>query len=441
MSRTVGSGHAIEAEETAMLLRVWIALIAVAVAFAPAYAQEPIGIVSVVSAGPCTDDATVGGGAGRPFGFFDGHPHGQNAVTGSLPLSGWALDDDGIAAVDILVDGFVVARAQYGENRPGIETLYPSFPDAEAPGFGHVLDTTWFLNGDHVLSAQAISNVGEVTQLNAVRIQFSNNTHNLAPFGFIEFPNNNAELFGNCNLSSSNRRYSVISGWALDAGVEVNDHGVGYVELLLDGTILFSSKRDCVHSTVTGAYTNCYGLRRQDVEEVFPSLKDAANAGFRFVLDVGLLMSGFGYTPGHHWIIIRSGDIDSQVANIDSIQVNFVCEDFFGNPGSFGSIDGPPVGLQDDITQITGWALDAQGVGSVRIHVDGLFNGVATYGFPYAGITSLYPGYPDSLAPGWVYELDTTALSDGPHVVSAVVIDDLGADTFIGDHTIEVLNP
>lgn len=423
-----------------MCSRVWIALAAAAMVGAPALAQEPIGIVSVVSAGPCTDDAAVGAGAGKPFGFFDGHAHGHNAVTGNLPLTGWALDDDGIAAVDILVDGFVVARAQYGENRPGIETLYPSFPDADAPGFAYILNTTWFLNGVHTVSAQAISTVGEVTQLNAVALEFSNDSHNLAPFGFIDFPNNNAELFGNCDLNSANRRYSVISGWALDAGVEVNDHGVGYVELLLDGAILYSSKRNCFHSTVTGAYTNCYGLRRQDVEEVFPSLKDAANAGFRFVLDVGELI-GFGYTPGHHWIIIRSGDIDSQVANIDSIQANFICEDFFGNPGSFGSIDGPLEGLQDGITQITGWALDAQGVGSVRIHVDGVFNGVATYGFPNAGISSLHPGFPDTLAPGWVYELDTTELSDGEHVVSAVVIDDLGADTFIGDHTIQVLNP
>ncbi len=49
-------------------------------------------------------------------------------------------------------------------------------------------------------------------------------THNLRPFGKIEFPHAQAEMRGNCDIDSPNRRYSVISGYALDVGV----HGGGH---------------------------------------------------------------------------------------------------------------------------------------------------------------------------------------------------------------------
>ena len=36
---------------------------------------------------------------------------------------------------------------------------------------------------------------------------------------------------------------------------------------------------------------NCYGLRRHDLVPIFPHIKDAPHSGFRFVLDVGALVT------------------------------------------------------------------------------------------------------------------------------------------------------
>src|SRR5436853_6606403 len=65
--------------------------------------------------------------AAAPFGSFGGKVGGGNGASGRLSLQGWALDDSGIAAVDILVDGIVVGRAQYGRARPQVAAQHPGF--------------------------------------------------------------------------------------------------------------------------------------------------------------------------------------------------------------------------------------------------------------------------------------------------------------------------
>ena len=51
--------------------------------------------------------ASVPAWAAPPFGSFGGQVGGGNAGANLMPLTGWALDDNGVNAVDILVDGVV----------------------------------------------------------------------------------------------------------------------------------------------------------------------------------------------------------------------------------------------------------------------------------------------------------------------------------------------
>src|SRR5436305_11831865 len=64
--------------------------------------------------------AAIPGWAAPPFGSFDDIVGGGNAGAGLLPLTGWTLDDNGVLAVDILVDGGVAGRAAYGRARAGV---------------------------------------------------------------------------------------------------------------------------------------------------------------------------------------------------------------------------------------------------------------------------------------------------------------------------------
>src|SRR5438105_2980087 len=80
-------------------------------------------------------------------------------------------------------------------------------------------------------------------------------------------------------------------GFAVDVNTQNNKPGVAYAELLIDGAIAANSQRDCHFDSTEGGLSDCYGLRRPDLEQNFPGLQDAPHAGFRFVIDVGDLIN------------------------------------------------------------------------------------------------------------------------------------------------------
>jgi hypothetical protein len=391
---------------------------------------------------------------GAPFGQLGGLPTGNNGATGTIALTGWALATDGVFAVDILVDGSIIDRATYGRQRPGVAAQYPGFPDSKAAGFAYELDTTHFLNGLHNISARVQSRTSIVTYLNAVTVDVNNVTANLIPFGKIDFPNAQAELAGDCKNGGI---YSVIDGWAVDPGFQGQDlpDGVVYVEMLIDRSLtgdptnrnFFNTQDDCHFSTPEGGLSDCYGLRRDDIEAEFPGLKDAPHSGFRFVLDVGALLAehdAFGtplYAPGHHLLTIRVGDVFEQVSNVAEFPVFLTCIDFTHNTPSVGQIINPIPGLlYNGSILVAGWALDLEGVNAVVVEVDGVAQGIATYGFPDTTVTALHPSYPNSPNPAWLFNLDTTQLSNGRHEVEVKVVDNTGDETFIGKFPITIAN-
>lgn len=374
----------------------------------------------------------------RPFGRI-GQLGGGNAGSGVIALDGWALDDDGVSSVDVLVDGVVVGRAVYGGSRPDVAIIHPGFPDAGQSGFVFELDTTRFVNGLHVVGGLITATNGERGFMPPVVLEFLNASAMLAPFGEVRRPLPHAELVGNCDLDDPARRATVVRGFALDVGMTDDDTGVGYVELLVDGVILASSKTDCHFTAATGGWTNCYGLRDFGLEQFFPGILDAPHGGFRFVLDVGELISG-GFVEGSHQLSVRAGDLADQVAVIDTLPVIFRCDDDL-DEDAFGHIDLPVEGgWFGGVVMITGWALDPDGVQRVDVFVDGGFVGTATHGFSRPEVAADYPGLPDSAAAGWSFALDTRELSDGWHQMQVLVIDDLGRTTMIGERPLLIEN-
>jgi hypothetical protein len=419
-----------------------------------------VAVVALAAASPAS--------AGQPFGSFGGKVGGGNALDGNASLFGWALADNGVLAVDVLVDGLIDGRAIYGRARPGVGLLHPGFPDSALPGWVYNLDTTHYLNGFHTVSARVRSKMGETADLKGIRFQFNNSPSQLGPFGKIEFPNANAELFGDCtatcqeNLQAgifpdfpaadifipqpfSSRRYSVVSGWALDTGVNLNDSGIGYVELLIDRSLFspsgYNSKIGCFYRPETGGLSNCYGLRRQDISNNFPQLRDSIHSGFRFLLDVSQLINCGLYDPGHHTLTVRAGDQFGTVREIAEIPVTFSCADFGSNDPSVGSIDVPGSGLlYSGRIFVTGWALDFDGVTDVTALVDGVAIGSSGVTLPRPGVTALYPGYPNSATPGFQITLNTRKLSNGVHKLQVIVSDTLGSDTLLGEVRFTVAN-
>jgi hypothetical protein len=389
-------------------------------------------------------------------GVFGGQLGGQTSATGAALVKGWAVAESGVWQVVIQVEGtgastvdkHDVGNGNYGKSRPDIEVLYPGFPDSEAAGFSYILNTTNYANGQYKVSAKVITLDGTVAQLSSKTIEFNNNTSILVPFGRILNPQRSADLFGTCDPANPRQRLVAIEGWVLDLGDEINDAGVGYVELMIDNAGPVANTRSgCRWDAAAGGFTSCYGLVTPAIERNYPFARDAQHAGFRFVIDVGQLIQ-FGYSQGHHTLGIRAGDVSNQVADVDEWSVFFRCiEDV--NEGSYGRIESPRAGrtYSGNIT-VQGWAIDWEEVDFVRLRVDGTPIGTADYGEEDGifdtrpGVFSQYYNYPNVLAPVWrlANGFDTTQISDGLHQLQLIVIDKEGDSTLVGEVTFRVNN-
>lgn len=391
-------------------------------------------------------------------GYFDGQIGGGNAGTGAMTLFGWALSASGIKKVVFQVDGVDVGQAIYGHPRPDVETNNPGYPDSAAPGFGYRLNSTDFANGLHKVSVKVFTRDGTVANLPPTRsFHFNNNTTILVPFGKITTPHRNAELYGTCDPNAPSRRYAVVDGWALDLGVEIGDTGIGWVELLVDGSLMANTRVACTYFAETGGLTQCYGLPRLGIEREYPFALDAANSGFRFVLDIGYMIDTLSYAQGHHVLSVRAGDISNQFADIDEFPVTFYCIENIPNEGAYGKVETPHEGrvYSGDIL-FQGWAVDWEAVKDVRLFIDGKWIGDAAYGAADGifetrpSVYSMHSGFPDVNAPVWrmVYdsvdgpfgELPDGGISDGYHQLQVRIVDQLGGVSYLGERTFKVDN-
>lgn len=378
-----------------------------------------------------------------------------NVGHGVMELNGWALATSGVSRVIIQVDGEDFASVPYGDRSPSVERDYPGFVDAANANFTYQFNTTEFDNGLHWLKLKVQTLAGGSHVVASRDFFFTNSISTLPPFGRIDLPERNAQLFGNCGpeLPGQGRRFSLVTGFAVDVGMEIGDAGVGYVELLVDGSIIANTRlaaepsesgfeNGCFFDPVTSQLYNCYGFPRLDVEREFPFTIDALNAGFRFGLDVGRMLQN-GYARGHHTLTIRSGDISGQVANIDEIPVTFFCTGDLGNEPTYGQIESPhPRRSYADLIRFEGWAVDWEGIREVQIFVDGVYIRNARLN---QGIRTLveidFPGFPGTDFPVWRAFVDSTRFfSEGEHQAQIIAFDNEGDATVIGETTFFVDN-
>jgi hypothetical protein len=98
------------------------------------------------------------------FGTVDA-PGSGATVSNILSVDGWAVDDHGVAEIEILLDGEAIGPARYGNSRLDVDRDYPGLPNAPHFGFRFDMDTALFPNGLHVLEAVATDSSGNSFQL------------------------------------------------------------------------------------------------------------------------------------------------------------------------------------------------------------------------------------------------------------------------------------
>lgn len=99
-----------------------------------------------------------------PLGYIDVPARGD-ILSGIVELAGWALDDNGIDRVEILVNGSLAGNALYGFPRPDVERDYPAYPNAPNYGYFFELDTTLYANGSYSIQVVAVDKAGNESAL------------------------------------------------------------------------------------------------------------------------------------------------------------------------------------------------------------------------------------------------------------------------------------
>jgi hypothetical protein len=101
-----------------------------------------------------------------------------------------------------------------------------------------------------------------------------------------------------------------------------------------------------------------------------------------------------------------------------------------------GAVDTPAAEAVVDTTlHVAGWALDADGIRSVEIRIDGrLYE--ARYGIARPDVAAAKPGFPNSAAAGFEFGGDFSDLDPVRHSVSIVAINRLGRETILGTRSL-----
>jgi len=389
-----------------------------------------------------------------PFGDLE-MPGANQPMSGVFPVTGWALDDSELRFVEVIVDGVSVGNAVTGIHRPDIMQRFPSHPDAADAGFVKMLNTTHWANGIHVLSVRLVDDENVSRTIGTRYVQTFNVNYNLPPFGAIDWPISNHIMYATCCQDPggwSSPPYEdpqvteLITGWALDVGAQSDDGGVGYVQLLLDGTVLADTSFPGFYHPWFRMDVNYYGLPRMDILQLFSDVPNAKDSGYAFVMDTCDLIIRKGYRQGLHYLKIRAGDLENNVADIAQIPVIFDCNDDPDRP-SWGDIytPDPPGAVVSGTVDVTGWAIDLDFIEIIEVWVDGEYVDVVDeMDLPTPEVEDRYMWLPTYFTAnaGYSYALDTVAenLADGEHVLVIWTEDRWGGRTFIGERRFIVDN-
>ncbi|MDG4656051.1 family 10 glycosylhydrolase [Ectobacillus antri] len=300
-------------------------------------------------------------------------------INGNQNISGWALAEDGIAEVQVLVDGVQQGNATLEVSRPDVYAVYPQYKNQNS-GYRYSLDTRTLTQGLHTVSLLIKTKGGDVQTVQS-RVEVVRALPMRSSVDSIRY---------NQDIAATQR----ISGWALA------EDGIEKVEILVDGKLQGIAK---------------YGISRPDVYNVYPKYNNK-NSGYEYLLNTGAL------SAGKHTVTVRSiskaGDVQATdtVVNVVKLPMRM----YLDQPA--------PNKAVGKMQTVSGWALSENGVAKVEVLVDGMLKGTAQYGISRSDVAKVFPLYNTSNS-GFTYTLDTAGLTKGTHTVTIRVTDQKGIQT------------
>jgi hypothetical protein len=292
------------------------------------------------------------------------------AVSGTVAVSGWAMDFLGLSGVSVGVDG---TEMPVGALNTGFFEAAACLPpdgivhSACNPysGFSGTIDTTRLSNGPHTLQVVAIGAGGFPTLLER-SIVVDN-------------------CLGTPGVSISSPAAGATVSGASEVRVAAADgNGLAQVSLYVDGTV-------------------------QAVRIPPP---------YTFAWDTSRL------APGRHTLQARaiSSCGNTAASPTIAVQVQPSVRLFIDGPARDASVSGAAV-------QLVGWATDAASIASLSFELDGLpliLNAPYVYGGSRPDVCNALPGDPACPWVGWSASFDSTRWTNGVHALGVTATDGIG---------------
>ncbi|MFZ2679283.1 N-acetylmuramoyl-L-alanine amidase [Clostridium sp.] len=299
-------------------------------------------------------------------------------VDGKLRVSGWALHPFGIKEVKVTLDGVTLGNATYGVTRTDVSKIYSGYFNGSQCGFDSTFELNNITNGVKTLKVQIIANDGTSTVVTRnITVQ-----RNLQARSCLDEPTSNA-IVTTDSLS--------IKGWAL------NSKGIKSVEAFIDNTSYGTIK---------------YGIKRTDVNKVYPGYPTGDNSGFEGKIDISKLSNGNKTLK----VVITGNDGTVQTINraITVKKVVLEARSWLDEPTSNAIVT-------TDSLSIKGWALNSKGIKSVEVFIDNVSYGTIKYGTRRTDVNKAYPGYSTGDNCGFEGSINISSLSNGNKTLKVVI--------------------
>jgi len=195
------------------------------------------GVINSIAPISVTLHAISNAAAIAPFGTVDSPADNIGGVTGSIAITGWAVDDIDVSRVRILRDPvagegaglvYVGDATMVEDARPDVAALFPSNPQSRRAGYGYLMLTNMLPslgNGTYRFSVYADDPEGRTTLLGRRTITCTNSTAT-QPFGAIDTPTPGETVSGTIYHSF---------GWVLSRNKRADVPGGGTVSVMIDG--------------------------------------------------------------------------------------------------------------------------------------------------------------------------------------------------------------
>ena len=348
--------------------------------------------------------ANIGSAANPILGVIDSPTNGMTE-TGVFSTSGWALStaaNDAVTAVTLLVDGKPLGNATYGGPRLDVCALHPASAGCPNVGWNSSINGAEFANGTHVLEATVTTAAGHRASINKTFV-VSNSTAGPGHIS-VDVPGTHSNPF----LGTV-----VFSGWALNTSTSVTS-----VSVTIDGAPY-------------GQAT--YGNPRADVCAIYAGA-NCPNVGWAVEVNTTEL------TDGSH--VLGITEINADGSFYSSSNTFTVANYSTADPMTI-HLETPPNSTEVPLfgqIAFSGWAIDNDSaLSSVKVAIDGIPVGNATYGITRADVCSVFTGRPGCPGVGFNFYFDTTTVANGIHTIELTGVTTAGqSSTFTQEF--EVLN-